>query len=154
MIPISLFILIIGVFLIIILSARFYNMKFTRSVAAGIFNGELVPCSHKPNCVGSMNEVGEKYLAPIVLNKNQDWYSFIQLVSTQKQAKRQAKLIISNNKYAHFEFTSPVMGYIDDVEFLLDNRKQEIHFRSSSRVGYSDMGANRKRMEWLRTLLK
>jgi uncharacterized protein (DUF1499 family) len=37
------------------------------------------------------------------------------------------------------------MRYRDDVEFWLDTESQQVHYRSSSRAGYSDMGLNRKR---------
>jgi uncharacterized protein (DUF1499 family) len=48
--------------------------------------------------------------------------------------------------YMHFTFTSALFGFVDDVEFLFDEGKKTIHFRSASRVGHSDIGANRKRM--------
>jgi uncharacterized protein (DUF1499 family) len=43
------------------------------------------------------------------------------------------------------------MGYIDDVEFALDARASVIHVRSASRLGESDLGLNRKRIEGIRT---
>jgi uncharacterized protein (DUF1499 family) len=45
------------------------------------------------------------------------------------------------------------MRFVDDVEFLFDDTNKKIHVRSASRVGYSDMGVNRKRVEELRKLL-
>jgi len=39
---------------------------------------------------------------------------------------------------------------MDDVEFLLDDGTKTIHIRSASRVGYSDLGVNRKRVEAIR----
>jgi uncharacterized protein (DUF1499 family) len=48
------------------------------------------------------------------------------------------------------EFRTPVIGFIDDVEFRFDDRAGMIHFRSASRLGRSDLGVNRKRMETLR----
>ena len=43
------------------------------------------------------------------------------------------------------------MGFVDDVEFLFPKEKI-IHVRSASRIGYSDFGANRRRVEHLREL--
>ena len=48
------------------------------------------------------------------------------------------------------EYRSLIFRFIDDVDFLLDEKEGVIHFRSASRVGYSDLGANRKRMERIR----
>jgi uncharacterized protein (DUF1499 family) len=43
-----------------------------------------------------------------------------------------------------------IFRFVDDVEFYIDERANLIHFRSASRLGYSDMGVNRKRMETIR----
>jgi uncharacterized protein (DUF1499 family) len=48
------------------------------------------------------------------------------------------------------EFRSLMLGFVDDVEFMVDEPQQLIHFRSASRVGYSDLGVNRQRMEEIR----
>jgi uncharacterized protein (DUF1499 family) len=42
------------------------------------------------------------------------------------------------------------LRFVDDVEFLLVPAERVIHVRSASRVGYSDLGTNRKRVEALR----
>lgn len=46
-------------------------------------------------------------------------------------------------------FTTSLMRFKDDVSFRLDEEAKLLHFRSASRVGHSDLGANRKRMEEL-----
>ena len=43
------------------------------------------------------------------------------------------------------------MMFGDDVEFFFDEADSVIHFRSASRLGYSDLGVNRRRMEGIRT---
>ena len=48
---------------------------------------------------------------------------------------------------------TPLMRYRDDVQLLYVPEEGLVHVRSSSRLGYSDMGANRKRVEDLRELL-
>ncbi|MGH7970152.1 MAG: DUF1499 domain-containing protein, partial [Limisphaerales bacterium] len=52
--------------------------------------------------------------------------------------------------YLHAEFRSPLMGFVDDVEFVLAPEQKLIHVRSAARLGYSDFGVNRKRAEFLR----
>ena len=55
--------------------------------------------------------------------------------------------------YIHFEFTSSFFRFVDDVEFLLDEESELVHFRSASRVGRSDLGVNRSRMKKITELL-
>ncbi len=58
-----------------------------------------------------------------------------------------SKIINQTENYLYVEFTSLVFRYVDDVEFLIDPNNSKIDFRSASRVGYSDLGANRRRMK-------
>jgi uncharacterized protein (DUF1499 family) len=55
-----------------------------------------------------------------------------------------------DDAYLHVEFRSRWMGFVDDVEFYVDAAAGVIHFRSASRLGYSDFGVNRDRMERIR----
>ena len=66
----------------------------------------------------------------------------------------QAILITEYERYRHYQFTSPLMGFIDDVELLFDPTKKQVQVKSASRVGKSDMGANRSRVELLRERLE
>lgn len=52
--------------------------------------------------------------------------------------------------YLHAEFSSALFGFVDDVEFVVDENEQAIHVRSASRTGYWDMGVNRARVESIR----
>ena len=61
-----------------------------------------------------------------------------------------SQIVSSTNTYIHVEFTSLIFRFVDDVEFLFDDEKKLIHVRSASRVGYSDLGANRNRVEEIR----
>ena len=64
-----------------------------------------------------------------------------------------AKIVTVEDNYLHVEFESAFFRFVDDVEFLIDPEGQLIHFRSASRVGYSDLGVNRRRMEQIRNTL-
>jgi len=59
-------------------------------------------------------------------------------------------IIEETDNYLYAEFKSAGMGFVDDVEFSIDAEKKVIHVRSASRVGYSDLGVNRKRIEAIR----
>ena len=56
------------------------------------------------------------------------------------------KLLNEEDNYLHYTFKTFPIPFIDDVEFLFDDAAKVIHYRSASRVGYSDMGVNSKRM--------
>ncbi len=58
-----------------------------------------------------------------------------------------ARIAEDDGVYLRVEFRSPLFGFVDDVEFLFDDALKRIEFRSASRVGYYDFGANRARME-------
>ena len=62
------------------------------------------------------------------------------------------KIVVDEPTYIHAEFTSALLGFVDDVEFLFAEREKVIHVRSASRVGYYDFGANHNRIERIRTL--
>ena len=55
--------------------------------------------------------------------------------------------------YLYAEFSSKIMGYVDDVEFLIDQEANAIQVRSASRLGESDLGVNRERVETIREKL-
>jgi uncharacterized protein (DUF1499 family) len=61
-----------------------------------------------------------------------------------------AKIVSSSEDYIHAEFRSKLFRFVDDVEFYFDAPRKLIDFRSASRVGHSDLGVNRKRMEEIR----
>jgi uncharacterized protein (DUF1499 family) len=60
------------------------------------------------------------------------------------------RLVTQTDTYLHAEFATAVFRFIDDVEFYVDETAGVVHFRSASRVGYSDLGVNRRRMEGVR----
>ncbi len=60
------------------------------------------------------------------------------------------RIVSATENYLHAEFTSLIFRFTDDVEFLVDPAARVIHCRSASRVGYSDLGANRRRIEAIR----
>ncbi len=63
------------------------------------------------------------------------------------------RVVSSKNGYLHAEAASAVFGFVDDIEFLVDEGRSIIHVRSAARIGYSDFGVNRKRVELIRKRL-
>ena len=123
---------------------------FTRPPAnLGVSEGRLAACPDRPNCVSSQDESSEHGILPLSFSEapEQAW----QRLRTVLDGMPQATLVTEQPEYLHYEFRTPLMGYVDDVEFLRDDRQNVIHFRSASRLGYSDLGTNRRRMEQIRT---
>lgn len=60
-------------------------------------------------------------------------------------SREDIEVMTQDTRYIHAVATTAVMKFKDDLEFLVDAEQKVIHFRSASRVGYSDGGMNRKR---------
>ena len=111
----------------------------------GILNGKFHPCPKSPNCVSTHATDDKQKMNPIKfsgsLNEAKD--KIIDIISSLKRSK----IITNKENYIHAEFRTATFKFVDDVEFLFDDSEKIIHFRSRARLGYSDMGVNRKRME-------
>ena len=112
----------------------------------GVVNGRLADGPNKPNWVSSQASDKKHHIEPLQFSG--DPKSAIQALRSTIEAMPRTKLVEGGAKYLYFEFTSALMGYVDDVEFYCDG--EVIHVRSASRLGYSDLGANRKRIETIR----
>ena len=107
--------------------------------------GLLAPCPSSPNCVTSQAGAPESHaVAPLPLLS---WGRLPSLIAEQG-----GQIVSQTDDYLAATFKTPLLGFVDDVEF----RKADdaVHVRSASRVGHSDMGANRKRVEALRAALE
>ncbi|MGO2356254.1 MAG: DUF1499 domain-containing protein [Marinomonas foliarum] len=122
----------------------------------GVTNGKLADCPSSPNCVSSQAPVSDKhYIEPIVL-KGSNVSVHDKVLAVLGSSKR-TKVVVNEVDYIHAEFTSAVFRFVDDVEFLFSQERNgvvNIDIRSASRVGHSDFGVNRKRMEAIRSKLK
>ena len=76
--------------------------------------------------------------------------------STRKErmAMPRVTLVAEDTDYRQYVFTTALMRFRDDVQFQLDRDARLIHFRSASRVGHSDLGMNRRRMEQIRAAMQ
>ncbi|MGI9250163.1 MAG: DUF1499 domain-containing protein [Pseudohongiellaceae bacterium] len=107
--------------------------------------GRLAPCPESPNCVTSFASGGHHAIAPLAADLDAITQVLLQL--------DKANIISTEENYLYAEFTTRLMGFVDDVEFLFDPVEHLTHVRSASRVGYSDLGANRDRIEEIRAAL-
>ncbi len=118
----------------------------------GVRDGKLAPCPNTPNCVCSQSLEAEHRIEPLTYSSTPT--EAMADLKTAIQAMKKTQIITENKNYLYVEFTSAIMGFVDDVEFYLDEDAKLIHVRSASRLGKSDLGVNRKRIETIRTKLK
>lgn len=105
----------------------------------------LQPCPSTPNCVSTQADSAEQRMEPIPYKGDLD-SARTRLLDILRSEPR-VSVDKADELYIHAVFTSAIFRFKDDVEFLFDEERRLIHFRSASRVGRSDMGVNRERME-------
>ncbi|MDH4186236.1 MAG: DUF1499 domain-containing protein [Nitrospira sp.] len=112
---------------------------------------QLAPCPSSPNCVSTKAQDAGHAIAPFRYQKTRAEAK--EVVKVAMQTLSRTKLVEEDETYLHYECTSLLLRFVDDVEFLFDDDTKMIHFRSSSRTGYGDFGVNRSRMEQVRILI-
>lgn len=119
-----------------------------RPAHLGTHDGRFTPCPASPNCVSSQAPDAEHRIAALPFTgPSED--AILRLKDLVGSFPRTA-IITAKGSYLHVEFTSALFRFVDDVEFLADDAAKVIHVRSASRFGYSDLGANRRRIELIR----
>lgn len=114
----------------------------------GLENGKLRPCPSSPNCVLSEGADAAHTIAPFAYKGNRA-DSEAALLAALTSLPR-TSLLRRQSDYWLAQSVSGLFRFLDDVEFRFDDANAVIQVRSASRVGYSDLGANRKRVEALR----
>ena len=118
----------------------------------GVHDGQLAACPTSPNCVSSGSDDPEHAIQPLAFTGAPEdaWHSARSAVAGLPGTT------IANeaNFYLHAESRSSLLRFVDDLELQLNLEEKTIAVRSASRVGYSDMGVNRKRIERLRSLFE
>jgi uncharacterized protein (DUF1499 family) len=119
----------------------------TRPANLGVKDNRLSPCPSSPNCVSSQSDDQRQKIDPIRFSS----------ASAEAMAKlkkivlgmERTTLVRESPHYFHVEFRT-FLGFVDDVEFNADETRKVFHLRSASRIGYWDLGVNRRRMEAIR----
>jgi uncharacterized protein (DUF1499 family) len=111
-------------------------------------DSRLAPCPRTPNCVSTQAPPGRQHMDPIPYTGS--------LADARERLLRvlrtrpRTRVVREDADFLHAECRSALFRFVDDVEFVLDDTAKEIRFRSASRLGRSDFGVNRKRMEEIR----
>jgi uncharacterized protein (DUF1499 family) len=103
----------------------------------------LPPCPKTPNCVSTQSPDTGHRMEPLPYGDLEETRARLLALLA---GKKNAKVVTVEPNYVHAEFRSAIFRFVDDVEFLFDDKAKRLHFRSASRLGRSDFGVNRKRM--------
>ncbi len=111
----------------------------------GVTNGQLAACPDSPNCVSTQTGNEEQRMDPLTFTGTVE-AAQARILAILGEMER-TTVITDEPGYIHAESRSRTFGFVDDVEFYFDADSQLIHFRSAARLGRSDLGVNRARME-------
>ncbi len=118
-----------------------------RPTNLGVKDGQLAPLPNKPNCVCSQAASSAQHIEPIQYSGSA--HEAMVRLKALLERKGKVHVVTSSKAYIHAEFRA--MIFFDDVEFYAPPGQQLIHVRSASRLGHSDLGANRRRIEAIRS---
>ena len=134
---------------LIYLAVMMVGCSGNRHAQVGMTGGRLAACPASPNCVSSQSADPRHAIDPLRYEGTAEKAREL-LIEAVARMKR-ARIVLADERYLHAEFTSALLRFVDDVDFLLDDGAKTIHVRSASRVGYSDLGVNRRRVEEIRS---
>ncbi|MCC0179167.1 DUF1499 domain-containing protein [Waterburya agarophytonicola K14] len=120
--------------------------------AIGLNNGQLSSCPQSPNCVVSQNGDEEHTIAAIPYQGDRATAkkTLLKVLSVVPRTE----IVEETDNYIHAESTSRIFKFVDDAEFYFPEDKNLIQVRSASRVGESDLGVNRRRIEQIRLAME
>lgn len=138
------------IFLLIALMSLF-SCAGNRPTNLGITNSKLAECPHSPNCVSSDSHSSSHSIAALKINSSAKdaWITTRNAVLDLPRTT----IVTETSDYIHAECSSAFFGFVDDLELHLRSTEGNIAIRSASRLGSSDFGVNRKRVEILRNKL-
>ena len=108
----------------------------------------ITPCPKTPNCVSSVETGQRHFVEPLRFadSAKDAQYRLLRILNDLKRVR----VVTFEENVIKAEFLSSIFGFVDDVEFYFDDRKKIIHVKSASRLGFSDLGTNRRRIEMIR----
>ena len=112
----------------------------------------MAPCPPRPNCVSSDAPDAEHAVEAFALKAPPEtaWTEVHEVIESMPRTR----IVKLTTSYLHAECQSAVFHFVDDLELELRADEGTIAVRSASRLGYSDLGVNRERVERLRSELR
>ena len=166
--------IIVVVFTLIIVYFFVLGYLSKKGKPIGLIDARLAVCEQKPNCVCSgYPDDQAHFVLPINYTVISDLPVSVDVVGAAlkptpediiriaKQSVIELGGTVQTDADSHREhpfylaatFQSTLFGFVDDVELRFDSQDKLLHFRSASRVGHSDFGANLKRIEKLKNTI-
>jgi len=112
----------------------------------GLVDGQLARCGPAPNCVCSEAGGAEAHGVAPLATSGVEWDRVAGVIR-----ELGGRVVRQDAHYLHATFTSRLLRFVDDLELRPDGAVLQV--RSASRVGHSDLGVNRQRVEGLRSAL-
>ncbi|HVF61110.1 MAG TPA: DUF1499 domain-containing protein [Thermoanaerobaculia bacterium] len=114
----------------------------------GLKDGRLRPCRLATNCVCSQPGCGGRAVEPLPFAGEAE--AAMERLAAAVAALPRSRVVQRVGGYLHAELRSRFFGFVDDLEGQVDPEAKVVHLRSGSRIGISDRGVNRRRVEALR----
>lgn len=131
--------------LLVVVAFAVMSATSRRPKTLGVRDGRLAACPDSPNCVSTQAEREHQRMDSIPLTI--DAAEAVSVLKRVVSAMPRSQVVTVDEHYLHAEFASALFRFVDDIEFFVDAQQRVIHFRSASRVGHSDLGVNRQRMQ-------
>jgi uncharacterized protein (DUF1499 family) len=120
------------------------------AVSSSLSNDHLWPCPATFTCVNSDSmPTDSHFIVPIADEDGARWAKLVRVVDNMEGSE----LVVATDNYVYFTFTTPYLGFVDDIEFHNRPAENLIAVRSAARVGMIDLGNNRRRVEAIRVEL-
>lgn len=116
----------------------------------GVTDGQLAAMPKSPNAVSTQTSDAAYYVEPLKMKV--DITSTVTAIEKAIKGYGGGEILIEEDTYIYVVFETGKMHYKDDVEFYIDMEEAVVHYRSASRIGYSDMGLNKERYMALKAL--
>ncbi|NJN49450.1 MAG: DUF1499 domain-containing protein [Alkalinema sp. RL_2_19] len=131
-------------------NAAIFSFAGEQPTNLGVTEGRLAPCPATPNCVSSQAQ-DDHQIAPLAyVGSGPETMAKIKQAIVDLPG---SAMITDSGNYLYAQFTSKLLGFVDDVEFYCDDAAGVIQVRSASRLGESDLGVNAKRIAAIRAAL-
>lgn len=145
--------------LLLVLLGQLGLFKGRAPQGLGVSEGRLKRPSFTPNSVSSQADLWSDHpqrdyarIEPITAAGG-DGATALRRLRAVVEAMPGAKIVETRDDYLYAQFTTMVLGFVDDVEFWFDPQQRVLQLRSASRVGRKDFGVNRARIETIRQRL-
>jgi len=141
-----------GVFLLAVWGSIVLINVMTTAPTLSPLGHRLSPCPPSPNCVCSQDTDPRAAIDPLACPGPTSATQELGRLRERIRQLPRTRLVDERPGYLRFVVTTPILRFRDDLELLADDDGKVIHIRSASRLGYSDLGTNRRRVETIRRL--